>query len=78
MAFPKGRRRTAGPARKRLHLTLDPDTRAAISIAAIRYDLPDATLAAMAVERGLPLVTEALRKRAGREAGRETGHGAGE
>ena len=69
MAIKSGRRRSLEAARAKMSITVTPDTRAAIARAGEAYGLADGTVAAMAVDRGLPSVLESLRKRAGREGG---------
>ena len=75
MAIKQGRRRSLEAARARMSITVTQDMRAAIARAGEAYGLADGTVASMAVERGLPAVLESLRKRAGREVGREGGQG---
>ena len=71
MAVIFGRRRSLGAARAKMSITGPADSRAVIARAREAYGLADGTVAAMAVQRGLPAVLESRRTLADREAGQD-------
>ena len=71
-----GRRRSLEAARAKMSITVSAESRAVIARAGEACSLADGTVAAMAVERGLPTVFENRRKRAERAVEREAGLGA--
>ena len=75
MGFPKGRRRTAEPPKRRIAMVLDQDLRDDIARAAAQFGISDATMAALATAKGLPMVIQNLSKQAALRD--ETKHGGG-